>query len=126
MKLETALRHANEIARRLVSVNGLIPTPRGKSEFYLVKKAWRRWSRVPTLIQIGMKRPNRTRALRAISAIVGKGWPQRFCQRCGAVLRVAPPKTGQTEKYRATDPEQAPKQTPICRPVMPQPRGILV
>ena len=40
MKLETALRHAAEIARRLVSVNGLIPTPRGESEFYLVKKAW--------------------------------------------------------------------------------------
>ena len=40
MKLETALRHAAEIARRLESVNGLIPTPRGEREFYLVKKAW--------------------------------------------------------------------------------------
>jgi hypothetical protein len=40
MKLETALRHAAEIARRLESVNGLIPTPRGGHEFCLVKKAW--------------------------------------------------------------------------------------
>jgi hypothetical protein len=40
MKLETALHHAAEIARRLESVNGLIPTPRGGNEFYLVKKAW--------------------------------------------------------------------------------------
>ena len=30
----------SEIARRLVSVNGLIPTHRGDHEFYLVKKAW--------------------------------------------------------------------------------------
>lgn len=40
MKIDTALRHAAEIARRLDSVNGLIPTPRGSREFYLVKKAW--------------------------------------------------------------------------------------
>ena len=40
MKIETALRYAAEITRRLESVNGLIPTPRGGSEFYLVKKAW--------------------------------------------------------------------------------------
>ncbi len=40
MKLKTALRHAAEIARRLESVNGLIPTPLGEREFYLVKKAW--------------------------------------------------------------------------------------
>lgn len=40
MKIETALRHAAEIARRLESVNGFIPTPRGEHEFYLVKKAW--------------------------------------------------------------------------------------
>jgi hypothetical protein len=40
MRIETALRYAAEIARRLESVNGLIPTPRGCREFYLVKKAW--------------------------------------------------------------------------------------
>lgn len=40
MKSETALHYAAEIARRLEFVNGLIPTPRGCHEFYLVKKAW--------------------------------------------------------------------------------------
>jgi hypothetical protein len=45
-----------------------------------------------SLRQIGTKRPNRRQTLRSISASVGKGRQQRFCQRCGAGLRVARPK----------------------------------
>jgi ribosomal protein S27AE len=37
-------------------------------------------------------------------------WRQRFCQRCGAGLRLAMPKDAQTEKSRATGPEQALRQ----------------
>jgi|688.fasta_scaffold163978_5 hypothetical protein len=54
--------------------------------------AMHRWvmvSRVPTLSQIGMKRPNRPRTLRSISASVGKGGQQRFYQRCGGGLRLS-------------------------------------
>jgi hypothetical protein len=53
---------------------------------------------VSTLRQIGMKRPKWPRTLMAISASVGEQWQKRFCQRCGAGLRLAPPKTGQTDK----------------------------
>jgi hypothetical protein len=49
----------------------------------------RRWAMVSTLRQIGTRRPNRRRMMRSISASVGKGWQQRFCQRCGAGLRPA-------------------------------------
>jgi hypothetical protein len=44
-------------------------------------------------------------------ASVGKGWQQRFCQRYGAGLRLALPKNVQTEKSRATGPEQAFRRT---------------
>lgn len=40
MKIETANRYIEEIAKRLVLVNGVIPTPRGEYECLLVKKAW--------------------------------------------------------------------------------------
>ena len=49
----------------------------------------RRWAMVSTLRQIGTRWPNRRRMMRSISAPVGKGWQQRFCQRCGAGLRPA-------------------------------------
>ncbi len=49
----------------------------------------RRWAMVSTLRQIGTRQPNRRRMMRSISASVGKGWQQRFCQRCGALLRPA-------------------------------------
>jgi len=40
MKIDTAVHHVKEIHTRLVSVGGMIPTPRGSDEFFLVKKAW--------------------------------------------------------------------------------------
>ena len=62
----------------------------------------RRWAMVSTLHQIGMKRPKWPRTLMSISASVGEQWRQRFCQRCAAGLRLAPPKTGQPDKSQAT------------------------
>jgi hypothetical protein len=56
----------------------------------------------------------------------GEQWWQRFCQRCGEGLRLSPPQAGHADKSQAPSPVQAPKQTPICRLVMPQPRAILV
>jgi hypothetical protein len=47
----------------------------------------------------------------SISASVGEQWRQRFCQRCGAGLRLAPPKTGQPDKSQATGLPLASKQT---------------
>ena len=46
-----------------------------------------------------------------ISASVGEARQQRFCQRCWAGLRLSLPKNAQTEKSRATGPEQAFRQT---------------
>ena len=40
MKIETALRYAKEIAKRVQDVNGLIPTPRGENEFMKVNGIW--------------------------------------------------------------------------------------
>jgi Transposase zinc-binding domain len=47
-----------------------------------------------------LRRPNRRRTSRSISASVGKGrgGNSGFVRRCGAGLRVAPPKTVQTDK----------------------------
>ena len=66
---------------------------------------------VSTLRQIGMKRPKWPRTLMSISASVGEQWRQRFCQRCAAGLRLAPPKTGQPDKSQATGLPLASKQT---------------
>lgn len=49
----------------------------------------RRWAMVSTLRQIGMKRPKWHRMMRSISVSVGEQWRQRFCQGCGAGLRLA-------------------------------------
>jgi hypothetical protein len=71
----------------------------------------RRWAMVSTLRQIGMKRPKWPRTLMSISASVGAQLRQRFCQRCGAGLPLAPPKMGQNDKSRTTGPPLASKQT---------------
>ena len=76
--------------------------------------------------QTGMKRPNRRRTLRSISASVGKQWRQRFCQCCGAGLRPSPPQTDHADKSRSVGPEQALRQTSACRPVMPKTWAIIV
>ena len=54
--------------------------------------ATRRWAMVSMWSQTGTRRHNRHQTLRPISASVGKGWQQRFCQRGGAGLRLAVPK----------------------------------
>jgi len=75
--------------------------------------AVRRWamvSRVPTLSQMGpltgTRRPNRRRLMRLISASVGKGWRQRFFQRCGAGLRPALLRGGHIGKFWALGPQR--------------------
>jgi hypothetical protein len=85
----------------------------------------RRWAMVLMWSRTGTIRHNRRQNLRSISASVGRGvavvWPMPRGR-----LRPSPPKTGHTEKSRATGPEQSPKQTPICRLVMPQPRAMIL
>jgi hypothetical protein len=83
------------------------------SGFSGVPGATRRWAMVSMGSQIGTRRHNRHRMMRLINASVGKGWQQRFCQRCGAVLRLPLPKNVQTEKSRATGPEQVLRQTQL-------------
>lgn len=71
--------------------------------------AMRRWamvSRVPTLSQIGMKRSNRPRTLRSISESVGKGWQQRFYQRCGGGVRLSLLGRGDAGKPRVPGPQR--------------------
>ncbi len=83
----------------------------------------RRWAREPTLSQIEMTQPNRPRTLRSISASVGKGWQQRFCQRCGEWLCLAPPKTGHSGQSRPISgnwPGAIIPADPMCRLVIPQ------
>ena len=65
-------------------------------------------------------RPNRLRTSRSISASVGRWWQQQFDQRCEAVLRLLRPKTGHTEKSRATGFEKSPQQPTVCTPGTPQ------
>jgi predicted nucleotidyltransferase len=40
MKLETALRYANEVARRVRSVSGLLAAPLCRSEAVTIKRIW--------------------------------------------------------------------------------------
>lgn len=78
------------------------------------------------LAQTHRARPNQPRALRSISASVGKGVGTAVLPTLQGRAASGPAQNGSNRKSQATGPEQAPKQTPICSLVMPQPRDRLV
>ena len=102
MRIIAFITHSADIGHILEHIGAQTKPPRITPAHDLWAVLMRRWAMVSTLRQIGMKRPKWPRTLMSISASVGEQWRQRFCQRCGAGLRLAPPKTGQPDKSQAT------------------------